>query len=99
MVRQGSFIQGQVTRTSFEERMIDLHAMCRLTCYRCWRELIRISRNAPHRQPLAELLILVPGDGRFLTIAQQLAVDLALPVRFVLFPTQTLQILHNARFS
>lgn len=62
--------------------MIPIHAMCRLTCFRCWRTLIWQCQHL-HELPVNEISVLVPCDGRSLAAAQQLAKELSLPVRFI----------------
>ena len=69
--------------------MIKYHQMCRLTCSRCWQELIQLGQQADNKS-LAEVFILAPGESRYLSSAQQLASDLTLPVQFVI-TAQTVQ--------
>ncbi len=56
--------------------------MCRLTCSRCWQALIQQMVD----RPPTGVFVLVRGGGSFLPAAQNLAVQLALPVCFVLQP-------------
>ena len=62
--------------------MNPLHVMCRLTCSRCWHQLMR-HYSQKQEKPLSEICIFFAGDGRYLAAAQKLADDLFLPVRLI----------------
>ncbi len=70
--------------------------MCRLTCSRCWRALLEQMAD----RPPACGFVPVHAGGSFLPAAQNLAVQLALPVRFVMQPAGGSNLYHvHARGS
>lgn len=62
--------------------MISMHAMCRLTCSRCWCRLLWQYQHA-HNPHFSEIFVQVLGDGRYIDAAQQLIETLSLPIRFI----------------